>query len=275
MEAVSTLTKSQRKTFSREYMEEGEKKKIYATVRYDDECGNGHNSFSITGDVYRADKRGNYHEGDKWHETGGCIHNEIARRLPKLAKYLKWHLFDSTGPMHYIANTLYHAGDRDHNGKRAGEPSGWDYAVRFGDFPIVFKIKGKFSEFLQNCHPDYDLEVIQIDYDGAGKYEFEPKHTFGGFADHWHNCPFDTEPEAMQFLEALQTFKPKFLRVPTSWSKGKARELDAARSTAVWPDATDEELSQDKEALRASLLARLPGLLKDFRADVEELGFTY
>lgn len=48
--------------------------------------------------------------------------------------------------------------------------------------------------------------------------------------------------------------------------EGKARELDAARRVAIWPDATDAELSAEPEALRAALAARLPALLDRFRA---------
>jgi hypothetical protein len=57
--------------------------------------------------------------------------------------------------------------------------------------------------------------------------------------------------------------------------EGKARELDKARAAAVWPDATDAELCAEPDALRAALLARLPGLLARFRADMEAFGFTW
>ncbi len=55
--------------------------------------------------------------------------------------------------------------------------------------------------------------------------------------------------------------------------EGKERDLDAARRCAVWPDATDEELLADD--LKEKLLARLPQLLADFRADVEKLGLQW
>lgn len=48
--------------------------------------------------------------------------------------------------------------------------------------------------------------------------------------------------------------------------EGKARELDAARRAAIWPEATDEQLSQEPAALRATLEARLPDLLARFKA---------
>lgn len=46
--------------------------------------------------------------------------------------------------------------------------------------------------------------------------------------------------------------------------------LDYARSTAIWPDATLEQLL-DKDALRA----RLPALMSEFRKDIEDFGFTF
>ena len=55
--------------------------------------------------------------------------------------------------------------------------------------------------------------------------------------------------------------------------EGKPRELDLARSKAVWPDATDTELLAPD--LESKLIARLPRLLDEFKRDIEALGFTY
>jgi hypothetical protein len=38
-----------------------------------------------------------------------CLHDEIAKAFPELAKYIKWHLCSTDGPMHYVANTVFHA----------------------------------------------------------------------------------------------------------------------------------------------------------------------
>lgn len=129
------------------------------TIQFDDQCQNGHQTFSITADVVTpASRRRNDIE------VGGCLHDDIARVFPELAPLLRWHLVSTDGPMHYIANTVYHAGDRN---------------------------------------------------------------------------------------------------------------LDAARHTACWPEATDEELSVDKEPLTAALTARLPGVLAAFRAEMERIGFMW
>ncbi len=58
----------------------------------------------------------------RWREdSGGCIHGEIAKHFPELAPFIKWHLCSSDGPLHYVANTVYLAGDRDCWGLRRGE----------------------------------------------------------------------------------------------------------------------------------------------------------
>ena len=135
-------------------------------LRFDDSCKNGHESFSITGEV-RIPNRGVV--------ACGCLHEDIARVFPELEPIIKWHLTSTDGPMHYVTNTCYHAGDRDSNGKRKGEP----------------------------------------------------------------------------------------------------RDLNAARSTAVWPDATDDELCQERLQLEAALRGRLPALLAEFKRDMLKIGFIY
>lgn len=82
-------------------------------VRFDDECRNGHNTFTITAEVRIPGRRDI--------EACGCLHEDIAEVFPELAPLIKWHLVSSDGPMHYLANTLYHASDRDHWGLRKGE----------------------------------------------------------------------------------------------------------------------------------------------------------
>jgi hypothetical protein len=143
---MSILTKNQKRVFGpRVDTESGDL--FTVCVRYDDECNNGRNTFSIT-----ANSR----------DWGGCCHDQIAEAYPELAYFIKWHLVSSDGPLHYVANTLYHV---------------------------------------------------------------------------------------------------------------KTGKLDYARSTAVWPEATDEDLLAP--GLKERLLARLPKLLEEFKTAVESLGFTY
>ena len=180
-------------------------------LRFDDSRHNGHETFSITGEV-RSPAR--------W-EAGGCTHEAIAEVFPELEPLIKWHLTSTDGPMHYVANTCYHAGDRDCHGLRRGERK-----------PILGPDK------VPTWVPKVTLE----------------KRVKG----HEQPAPVLVEYEL--------------------WGRegeGKERDLDAARRTAVWPDATDEELCQERPQLEAALKARLPALLAEFKQAMLEIGFIY
>jgi len=78
----------------------GEDLYVNAHVRFNDDCRNGHNSLGVTGTV--VDETG------KW-VSCGCCHSEIRAAFPELSELIKYHLCSTDGPMHYLANTLYHA----------------------------------------------------------------------------------------------------------------------------------------------------------------------
>lgn len=95
----STLTRHQVKEFGRVMVSGWRQRRtpLYAQVRYDDQCSNGHNTLSITGEI-----RSNGHI-----IACGCLHEEISKHVPYLKPFIKFHLMSSDGPMHYIANTIY------------------------------------------------------------------------------------------------------------------------------------------------------------------------
>lgn len=225
---MSKLVKDQSKQIRADYFNGGEPETLIVTIRFDDRCGNGHNTFSITGELYRAPpvrgERTVKHESGKtlWCHSGGCIHDEIAKHLPQLAKFIKWHLCSTDGPMHYVANTIFLAGDRDHNKLRKGE-------------------------FRQLIDRETKLPLWKLDDSGWKQRTVAAAEKPEPVVMQW--VPWGTEGE------------------------GKERELDKARKAAIWPDATDEELMADD--LAAKLTARLPALMVEFQAAVEELGFTY
>ena len=98
---MSILTKNQKQKFTKVIDYDGIKADIIATIRYDDECGNGHNSFSITGDIYKHNRR-----SDASMICCGCIHDEIKKYFPELSHLIKWHHMNSNMPMHYISNSI-------------------------------------------------------------------------------------------------------------------------------------------------------------------------
>lgn len=186
---------------------------ISVKLRFDDICRNGRETFYITAEVRRP--------GGRDAEACGCLHEEIARVFPELEPLIKWQLTSTDGPMQYVDNTCYHAGDRDHNGLREGERK-----------PILGP--DKVPTWVPKITPE--------------------KYVKG----HEQPAPVLVEYEL--------------------WCRegeGKERDLNAARSCAVWPEATDEELCQERPHLEAALKARLPALLAEFKQAMLDVGFIY
>jgi len=153
--------------------------------------------------------------------------------------------------------------------------------LQFGDFPMQFKLRGGFIKWLRNkqqkggAHAFERVKIRAIEHENrpGEMYEFKANWTFDNFAGKWHECPFDTLQEAEEFLAACKKYPLVFVETPDAWGEGKARELDAARYAAIWPEATDEELTAP--GLEDRLKARLPGLLAEFKKAVEYFGFTF
>jgi hypothetical protein len=157
------------------------------------------------------------------------MHDDAARCFPEFAHLIKWHLVDADGgPMHYVANTVYVAGDRDCNGLR----------------------KGEFKPFTDKGLPLWELRTPT----GAPTYTLNHKTVTAA-----------TQPDPV-----VLTWQP-YGRT----GEGKARDLDAARRVAIWPDATDEQLCAEPAVLRTLLEARLPALLAEFKACMSSLGFKH
>lgn len=266
---------------SRPFNADGYKKgsRITVEVRFDDECKNGSQSFAITGHVVEPGAR-------DW-AMGGCIHEEIRKHFPELAHLIKWHHMATDSPTHYVANTVYHASNLA-SGKAAGEPNAWERRIAFGDFPITHKIGQKFADYIKariehnattsasNPHRlPFAPVAVPHDKKPGETYKFADKFTLAGFECKWYECQFDSENDAQEFCNALNSYPVRFVQVVTGYSEGKARDLDAARSCGVWPDATDEQLCAPADELKAVLLARLPGLVDAFRADMNAAGFLW
>lgn len=232
----SKLIKNQKKEITVDFVENGKPYKLVIKLRYDDECNNGHNTFSITANRYG--------QNGSW--AFGCLHEDIEKYASHLEKYIKWHLTTSNGPLYYVENALYHARDTDYDGLRAGE---------YG----CYKIK-----VLCNLHEDSD--IIMCVYTTSVCYVNalnNPNLTKVNVRE---------QEKLDKFLKGLNPdLNPRMEKVflKYSLSKGKPLDLQAARNTAVWPEAELEDFTKEK------LLARLPSLMLEFQADMLELGFEY
>lgn len=267
----SVLTKSQFKTFTKNINYEGTTCTMSVTLRYDDECNNGHNTFSITGRIKGGHCRFNSYEID----MGGCIHDEIKKYFPEFAHLIKWHLCSSDEPMYYIENTLYFASNSTSLKYKVGEPNRWDKFLKFENNNITHELSKDFINFLNQNKNKNNFEVVEVPHKEDTSYNFKPKYTFKGYDCEWYQCPFDTQDKAIEYKKELESKNWTIQEVVTGYQEGKQRDFDAARSSAIWEDATDEELSQDSKTLKQALLKRLPALMKKFKHDMEALGFVY
>lgn len=259
---------------------------IQVSIRFDDQCKNSHNSFAITASVISDRSR---RLGDI--EAGGCLHEDIARVFPELASLIQWHLFDSNGPMYYVANTVYHATNWNDSRYAPGEACQWETRARFGNFPVSFVFTKRFREYLTariehsrstlKTNPAHVAEFapVAVPYVKKGPqdtYQFEPNYTVTGDVCDWYEAPFKSLKEAQEFCAALNNYELMFEKVPTKYAGEKERNLKAARACANWPDATDAELCAPRADLEKALLARLPALMERFRAAIEnEAGFMF
>ena len=264
----SVLTKKQVKRLEKRIQYDGRQHILKVSIRYDDNCGNGHNSFAITGEVWRP---GNTYDC----ETCGCIHDIIGKAFPELVPFLKWHLTSSDGPMHYVANTMYHARKCSHPGKNPGDPVAYKHDIFFYDWPIPWERSARKGtiDFINwvNAQTIETLELEAVPHKDRDGYEFGPHYTFKGYTDvEWHECPFSSLDEAEDFLTALKVSKPYIMDRPSAFATAVEPNIDAARNAAAWPDATLEQLQDE-----AALLKRLPALIEGFKTDMESLGFTY
>lgn len=266
---ASVLTKNQCTTKTKDYVENGRTCRIVVHIQYDDQHEDGYNTFSITGVIYEK------YNGVFIKMKGGGIQKDIKIHFPELQKYIPFDSCSSNGPMNYVESTIYFAGDRDCFEKSKGQPLQWEKRAYFGDFPIAINIKEKFLEYCKNLSPIQiaGIEIISIDQEKIPIVS--PEWTFEGYTESWQDCPFSTKREAEEFLTALKEYPLNVKSIPISFSKGKERELDRARISAIWPEATDEELSVSKEELEQKLIDRLPALMETFKIYMIELGFTY
>lgn len=261
----SVLTKHQKQVFTKPINYEGHACIIKVTIRYDDECNNGHNTFAITGEIKR---QGNYRDC----EVCGCIHEEIEKYFPEFQHLIKWHLVSSDSPLHYIANTIYWAKDREYMDKEIGAPVRFEKALKFKDIPLIFDFKNSFYDFISSVKNWDDIKIIALEpkqeKDG---YQFKPKYTFEGTGStEWYQGEFNTLQKATEWLEMFKTFDFEVLQIPSAWNEAKEPNLENARDCAKWYDATLEQLQSEKE-----LKKHLPKIMKEFKKDIEALGFIY
>lgn len=100
----SIITKRQTRQFTKLIQVDGKKGRIEVKIRYDDGCGNGHNSFAITGALWSSETS----SLDRCCEGMGCIHDDIHKYFKEFRHLIKWHGVTSDEPLYYLQDTAFH-----------------------------------------------------------------------------------------------------------------------------------------------------------------------
>lgn len=87
---------------------------VTASIKWETYGGNKHPHFSICGTVYGPERISGETpitiDGKSyWPHSGGQVREAISLAFPALVPFLRWHLCDPDGPMHYRENGLYQA----------------------------------------------------------------------------------------------------------------------------------------------------------------------
>ena len=166
---TTLLTKHQVKRSTKYFKEDGKTYEITVNLRYDDECGNGHNFFAITGEICRVTSKNHCRIGNDC-IMAGCLHEEIVKHFGEFQPFIKWHLTSSDGPMHYIANAKYWAGFGQYSEKN---PKHLKSTIVFGVCPDDSRVnleklsEKQLEQFLNIRHPHL-MEAFKKDMEKLG-----------------------------------------------------------------------------------------------------------
>ena len=156
------LAKNQERKFRVDLGSGQDSRVLIATICHDDRCGNGHNTFSVTGDFYDTPYRfydSSYRRGELkvLHQSGrtvwlssacDCLHDEIRRHLPNLTRFLRWHLCSTDGPLYYLENARYWFGAAGWCDGQTNSPPNLEHFKSTIVYGALSTDEGQLSEYL-------------------------------------------------------------------------------------------------------------------------------
>lgn len=114
-------------------------KDVIIKIRLNDECHNGHQDFSITGEVYPTGKRGDINL-----ISAGCCHEEILKAKPDLKLFVDLHLSTAKGvPMYAIENGFYFLKNGGNNSKSPKDVCMDHFRINESEFEQIAIAKDK------------------------------------------------------------------------------------------------------------------------------------
>jgi len=204
------------------------KETIYVKIRLNDECKNGHQDFAITGDIYEAGKP----KIDRYHISGGCIHEAIKKHFPEFTVFIKLHLCDYEGiPMYAVENGYYHL-TNGFNNTKPDQPTFKD------EFCEYYRITGKQFEALQMAKNQlqYALKLQSLN-----------------ILQQWKH-------EAIAAIDYLESLTGKIFVVDSKKTQFHSPTIEQIEEERIKVDSgyyTPEAEQQREQAKQAEILAKL------------------
>lgn len=162
---------------------------LYIKIRLNDECKNGHQDFSITGNIYEAGKK----QIDKYFIAGGCIHEDILAVRPDLKIFVDLHLCDYSGvPMHAVANGFYHLTE----GFNTEKPNTPEFKIKYCEYyrvtPSQFDVLAQTKNKIQ-----FGLKLIELGV--LSQWEAQAKEAIK-LLEEWTGKEFVNDSKRSQFI---------------------------------------------------------------------------
>lgn len=145
---------------------DAEGNQMFITIRLDDECGNGHQDFVITANIYEKGKP----TSDRNLICGGCCHEEIVAARPDLKIFVDLHLADWEGvPMYAVENGFYHLTNGFNNTPATGDTFRAEFCEYYRITPEQFDTLRKCGNQIQYALKIQELGILnqwkaQADY---------------------------------------------------------------------------------------------------------------
>lgn len=127
-----------------------EKLNCTVVIKLADDCKNGHEDFSVTGNFWEP-KHGRI---DRYMITAGACHEEILKHFPELKQFVDLHLCDFSGaPVHAVSNMLYFI----KNGFNSIKPEQEGFKQCFCDY---YRLGESIFESISRCEEKVELALL-------------------------------------------------------------------------------------------------------------------
>ena len=218
-------------------------------IRLNDECKNGYCDFSITGDMWEADKP----KTDRYNLRGGAIGDSIAAEFPEFAIFNRLHLCDAKGnPMYAAANGFYHLKNGYFNKYKKETPE--EFAAHYCEY---YRLTPEQFEVLKTAEDAANFKYLLYSLGVPEQWEKEAKQAISilegltgkQFVD--NSARYQLEPMPTEEVQAMaQKIKEGY------YTPEKLKERADAKAKAEFDKKRADVIAHCEKEINKELLER-------------------